>query len=98
MPMPETTAQVLQTGMTVAQVMEILKNANPEAVVLFQVDYGDHCHTQQLLHAEDHEVTDSNSIHETAYSQTGIARRDPGYEEDYEDENDDHPIPVIIFS
>lgn len=32
-------------GMTVAQLIELLKDEDPDAPVMFQYDYGDHAHT-----------------------------------------------------
>lgn len=56
---------------TVAELIEILQEAEPTARVIFSTDYGDHTHTEQALPlcGEIEEVL----ITKTAYSNSGFA-------------------------
>lgn len=56
---------------TVAELIELLQDQNPDARVIFSTDYGDHSHTEQALpiRGELDEVT----IEKSAYSNSGWA-------------------------
>jgi hypothetical protein len=56
---------------TVRDLMEALEGQDPEALVIFASDYGDHCHTQQAF-ALDGDLEEVQ-LEESAYSDSGWA-------------------------
>lgn len=59
--------------MLVKDLIEALKLRDPDAIVMFSYDYGDHCHTpcvEDIRHVEIHD------LYKTAYSPSGLAIRD----------------------
>ena len=79
--------------MTVRDLREMLDGFEDNAPVFVQTDYGDHCHTQQLLPIETVEDTNENGIEKTAYSISGIARRD----DPLDDDDDDTECNVVVL-
>ena len=77
---------------TVAELIELLQDQDPDARVIFSANYGDYHRTEQALplRGECEEV----SISETAYSNSGFAIADP--DEDDEDEGPDAETFVVI--
>jgi hypothetical protein len=67
-------------GLTVAQLIEELQEMEPDAVVLFTCDYGDHCHTRQALPIESVEASEQRRLSKSGYSHSGIAFKDDGEE------------------
>jgi len=74
-------------ALTVEQLIEALQDQNPDSVVVFACDYGDHCHTKQALPVESVEKL-YDQIKESGYSQSGLAI----CEEDSEDFGDQHIV------
>jgi len=62
-------AKALNT-LTVAELIELLQDQDPDAQVIFSTDYGDYHHTQQALglRGRVEEVT----VSESAYSNSGF--------------------------
>jgi hypothetical protein len=55
--------------MTVQELIDELEGMNPEAIVVFGSDYGDHCHTEQALPVRCvDEIGPDEVIEESAYS------------------------------
>src|SRR5688572_8658524 len=83
---------------TVAELIELLQDQNPDAKVIFSADYGDCHHTEQALplRGETEEVT----IEKSAYSKSGFAV--DSTDEDYNDEDGDgeeeeaKPVYLVI--
>ena len=69
----------LKFALTVEGFIQILSGMNPEARVAFVCDYGDHCHTQQVLPVQEIETLHESDIKETAYSASalGLTREEP---------------------
>lgn len=66
--------RVLESAMTVAELIEELESLPGNCRVVFACDYGDHSHTQQLLPVEtaDEYDPDVEAIEETGYSRSGL--------------------------
>lgn len=63
----------MEATFTVRQLREELEGADPDARVFFTCDYGDYHHTSQALPVG--EIVDdleSNSLADSAYSQSGV--------------------------
>ena len=56
---------------TVAELIAILQDEDPDARVIFSTDYGDHCHTQQALPLRGR--TCEVLVRESGYSTSGFA-------------------------
>jgi len=73
--------------------IDYLVRSNDENVLEMEVyahsDYGDHCHTEQLLNLGEPQII---TPRETAYSDTGLAMPDR-----YEDDEDEDLDKVIVF-
>jgi hypothetical protein len=69
------TGPALDRGMTVAQLIEALQDMPEDAVVVFDSDYGDICHTEQALLVSRVEELDNETerLETSAYSHSGIA-------------------------
>lgn len=76
--------------MTVAQLIDRLEGEDPEALVIFSVDYGDYHHTQQALPLQGEFET--VTIEKSAYSHSGFAIAEP---EDGEPEGDEEIYLMI---
>lgn len=105
----ENIKNILQTGMTVAQLIEALQRCPSKAVVCFRSGYGDYHDTQQALPIEDIEEITSNHMEESGYSYSGISLKmkdgeivtsteDDEYDDDDEKIVDDDPYDVVILS
>lgn len=69
---------------TVKELIEELEQFEPDAVVLFAADYGDHGHTTQALPIESVDnLGHEQVIEQTAYSKSGLAIVE------YDDANED---------
>jgi hypothetical protein len=80
----------LRNALTVKQLIETLEGEDPDAIVVFACDYGDHSHTQQALPVESAEML-YDKIRESAYSQSGLAICD----EDEDDDGEDQKVVVL---
>lgn len=83
-------------SITVKELIELLKDEEPDAVVCFTADYGDYHHTQQALpifgQLEEHEMVEEN-----AYSHSGWALvGEPDDEEDEEEAKEQGRIVLVI--
>ncbi|MFA5376304.1 MAG: hypothetical protein WC455_11220 [Dehalococcoidia bacterium] len=67
----------LQDGLTVADLIDELRNYDENALVLFACDYGDHCHTQQALPIRTVDEYHLGVLEESAYSHSGVSFREP---------------------
>jgi hypothetical protein len=70
---------VLRT-LKVSQLIAMLEDEDPDALVVFACDYGDYHHTQQALAIEG--CIQEEELEKSAYSQSGWAVRGEGEEED----------------
>lgn len=77
-------------SITVRQLISALQDEDPDAVVVFASDYGDHGHTEQA-HAIDGQIEPATLV-ESAYSHSGWAVPD---EDSDEEEDDGTPVLVI---
>lgn len=68
-------------SITVERLIELLEGEDPEALVIFTADYGDHHHTQQALPLRGE--IETVAIEKTGYSNSGYA-----IVEDEEDANE----------
>lgn len=66
----------LETGLTVAELIDELRTFDGDAKVLFVCDYGDYHHTQQALPIVTIDESDTRSLSESAYSRSGIEYRE----------------------
>jgi len=63
----------LDDAMTVGDLINHLNEFDPDAKVVFAIDYGDHSHTQQAIPVSYCECLDALEVlAETAYSTSGI--------------------------
>ncbi|RJQ30290.1 hypothetical protein C4565_00465 [Candidatus Parcubacteria bacterium] len=62
----------LKWALTVEKLIQLLSEMNPELKVAFVCDYGDHCHTQQVLPIQEVDSVVESGIKETAYSTSGL--------------------------
>src|SRR5262245_44806234 len=95
---PERIGQKLRNGMSVADLIEMLQDCDPAAKVVFQSDYKDYTHTQQLIRIDEVEAfnPDQYRIYETAYSESGLAV--DAIEEDDTDGNDEQDsVSVVVL-
>lgn len=81
--MSKTTIERL-SGMTVADLIETLRQFNQEAIVAFTSDYGDRSHTQQVHGVGSVEPVGEEQLYETPYSDSGVAVREFSYEDEPE--------------
>ena len=67
---------------TVQELIETLQEEDPESMVAFASDFGDHCHTQQVHSIKG--VVEEIGLYQTAYSESGWAEKKtlPGEEEE----------------
>ncbi len=90
--------QVMGSAMTAKQMIEMLEDMPPDAVVFFSCNYGDHSRTQQALPIESVEESEVKYLYDTAYSQSGIAlREDQGSDEDDEEYTDGEGMRSIVI-
>jgi len=59
-------------GTTASELIELLEDCDPDAVVLFVCNYGDYGRTQQALPVVEVEEFHSSTLSGSAYSQSGI--------------------------
>ena len=91
---------VLKQAHTAGQLIEMLEDADPDARVFFVCSYGDYHNTQQALPASEVLEHESDVLHESAYSQSGIAYTDPDADpepDEDEDEDENETIPIVII-
>lgn len=89
--------RVLSRGMTVAELVEELRQLDQDAVVAFACDYGDISHTEQLLPVGTADELCYETVEESAYSHSGIAVRALGDEDSDEDlDGEDEPLVVVL--
>ena len=58
---------------TVADLIDLLQDQDPDARVIVTCDYGDHSHTEQALAVRTADETDEHALVKTAYSSSGYA-------------------------
>lgn len=82
-------AQTLRS-ITVRELIDLLKDEDEGALVIFSCDYGDHSHTEQALglRGECEEVT----ITKSAYSHSGFAVAES---DDEDEDTTDDAYPVL---
>ena len=68
---------------TVADLIDLLKDEAPDARVIITADYGDRCHTEQALPLRGD--CDTVTIRESGYSASGYAIDDEGVDGEDED-------------
>jgi hypothetical protein len=88
---------VVESGMTVADLIEELQMCDPDAQVVFACDYGDITHTMQALPVETIDEASTLNLYKSAYSSSEVAvfNDDPN---DYTEEDEDDALPVVILS
>ena len=86
-------AATLRT-ITVGDLINMLKDEDPDALVVFSSDYGDYHHTQQAhgLRGDIEEV----KLSESAYSHSGFAVADEDDEDEDEPVDTDGPVYLRI--
>lgn len=93
------TAKVMRTlerGVTVADLIAELKTFPSDAVVCFACNYGDYSRTEQLLPVTTaDELSDTEEVCETAYSNSGLAIADSM--EENGDETGDESRNVVVL-
>jgi hypothetical protein len=77
-------------SITVADLIELLQEQDPDALVVFTSDYGDICHTAQALPLKG-DAEEGLAV-ESAYSNSGF-----GLAEDDEDQDDDAAVKVLVL-
>lgn len=94
----------LGNAMTVADLIDELSHMDPAALVVFQSDYGDYTHTQQVTpvgNADEYDP-DVQRLYDSAYSNSEVAVKDldeDDEDEDRETEPHDHAdLAVVILS
>jgi hypothetical protein len=98
----KTIERKLANAMTVGELRDLLEGMDEETPVVFATDYGDICHTKQILPLKAGERIDSHCVCESGYSNSGIAlvksdeRWDPqpGDDEPMEDE----ALEILLLS
>lgn len=75
--------QVLRDVMTVGQLIEELQGMDPDAVVLYVCDYGDHCHTQQALPIASVVEATADQLAPSGYSQSGVSYHEADLDKTY---------------
>ena len=82
----------LQNALTVAELIEYLQDMPEDARVMFTCDYGDYCHTQQLLPVASVGLPQESDwvIRESAYSQSGLAIEPVAEDEFDESDSEDY--------
>lgn len=80
----------LNRGMTVADLIEVLQDCDPEARVMFACDYGDISHTQQVLPVD--EAADLSDLEGSYLADSGYSRSGVSLETELDD--DDMPEPA----
>ena len=81
---------------TVGELIELLQDQDPEAKVAFSSDYGDHCHTQQVLTISGD--VNSEALYESAYSDSGFSVVKDSNDEDDAANADEDAEAVLIIS
>ena len=79
-------------SITVAELIELLQDQDPEAAVCFSSDYGDHCHTQQVLTLRGE--AEMQKVYESAYSDSGFAV----VKDDEDDDGTEEQQVVLVIS
>jgi len=89
----------MEAAYTVRQLREELEGADPDARVFFTCNYGDYHNTPQALPVgEIIEDLDTNSLAESAYSQSGVRLiEDDDGQGPRAEEADEDVFPVIIL-
>lgn len=98
--------ETLCRSYTVRHLIEALEDMDPDARVLITCNYGDYHRTQQALPIEGIEEHETDVLHESGYSQSGLAFSDPNAEPDDGCQIDDEPrvidpdelMPVVIIT
>ena len=90
--------EILNSGMTVAELIEALGDQSPTARVVFAADYGDISHTVQALVVKDVEPIDYNDISKSGYSQSGLAISDNSNGGDNDDDDGEDMEQVVVLN
>ena len=97
--MTEQLERVLGGSMTVGELIAALRLCEPDDTVMFVCDYGDRCHTEQLLPIYSAmKLNDGEHIRETGYSTSGVGLFDDDDDDDEDDDEDDVRSVVILRS
>jgi len=94
------TQRMLQTsGWTVGDLIRELQDFDPDSKVVFGIDYGDHCHTEQALPIEQAEAIPASRLSDTAYSNSGVCIRDEddAGDEEHESIEQSDELPVVVL-
>lgn len=85
-------------ALTAAEVIELLQEAPPNAIVMFTCDYGDRGRTKQLLPVTEVTVPQEESwlMYESAYSNSGIAIQE--CDEDNFNEEDILQVEAVVLN
>ncbi len=84
-------------AMTVGELIEALSDLPEDAIVMFQCDYGDYCHTQQALAVEglDLLATSDLVLHESSYSRSGLAVSEIDEDDPQDPQGLSRPVVVL---
>lgn len=97
--------RLFQNAMTVEEMIDELSHMDPEAVVVFESDYGDICHTRQALMVESVSELPEDQIlcRNDGYSRSGVEIMSLDEEDEEEGEEDegvksDKLRPVVVLN
>lgn len=89
----------LDSGMTVAQLIDELGSYPDDAIVVFSCSYGDHSRTQQALPITSvEEMEDDCRVVKSAYSESGLAIEEQEDSDDDQECEDEAQDVVVLRS
>jgi len=86
--------RVMDDAMTVGQLLKVLDGLDKDTPVLFACDYGDRCHTMQALKVKSANTFDSDVLHESAYSNSGVSFNEDDFRE--LDDGEEERVVVVL--
>lgn len=90
--------RVLAQALTVGDLREMIEGVNDDIPVMFSCSYGDYHNTLQVLPVSEALELTSGDLHESAYSQSGIAMLKEGRDdEDEGDDDEEDETPVLVL-
>lgn len=94
---PREVRQLLDNALTVAELIDILKQYEPGAKAVFSSDYGDRCHTLQAtpIASIEHLTATGCFLAASSYSNSGVAIEES---DSFDDIDDQAEFEVIVLS
>ncbi len=84
------------SSLTVRELIEVLENEDPNAIVIFSADYGDYHHTQQALPLTG-DVEEVEIYEERGYSNSGFAIVKNDSDRDEADDDGESDVDAQTF-